>query len=89
MTGCGDRRPLLVLVSGAPGSGKSTLACRLAAQEALWLPLLSVDAFKRGLAETQGIDLALDPDVRSTITQAAAGAFFAAIRYFVGSGLSG
>ncbi len=88
MTERGGRRPLLVLVSGTPGSGKSTLARRLADQDALWLPLLSVDAFKHGLAETQGIDLTLDPDMRSTITQAAVRAFFAAIRYFVESGLS-
>ena len=88
MTERGAYRPLLVLVSGAPGSGKSTLARRLADQDALWLPLLSVDAFKRGLAATRGIDLALDADARSTITEAAVGAFFAAIGYFVGSGMS-
>lgn len=88
MTERGGQRPLLVLVSGAPGSGKSTLARRLADQDALWLPLLSVDAFKRGLAETQGSDLALDPAARSRIPEAAVGAFFAAIAYFVGSGMS-
>lgn len=88
MTERAGSRPLLVLVSGTPGSGKSTLARRLADEDALWLPLLSVDAFKRGLAETQGISLALDADARSTITGAAVGAFFAAIGYFLRSGMS-
>lgn len=81
-------RPLLVVVSGAPGSGKSTLARRLADQDALWLPLLSVDAFKRGLEETLGSDRAPEPAARARIPEAAVGAFFAAIAYFVGSGMS-
>ena len=90
MTERGGHRPLLVLVSGVPGSGKSTLARRLADQDALWLPLLSVDAFKRGLAETRGIDLDLarDPDAHATIAGAAVAAFFAAMGYFVRSGMS-
>jgi hypothetical protein len=51
---------------------------------------LSVDAFKRGLAETRGIDLvlALDRDAHATIAGAAVAAFFAAMGYFVRSGMS-
>lgn len=88
MTEHRDYRPLLVLVSGAPGSGKTTLARRLAGEDALWLPLLSVDAFKRGLAETQGVSLAVDSAARPTITGSAVGAFFATIEYFLRSGMS-
>ena len=86
----GGHRPLLVLVSGGPGSGKSTLARRLADREAIWLPLSSVDAFKRGLAETRGIDLvlALDRDAHATIAGAAVAAFIAAMGYFVRAGMS-
>ncbi len=41
MTGRGDHRPLLVLMSGVPGSGKLTLARHLADQGALrWPPIL-------------------------------------------------
>ncbi len=44
--------PLLILVSGKPGAGKSTLARRLAAEDALWLPLVSCDPLRVGLLET-------------------------------------
>lgn len=41
--------PLFVAVSGKPGAGKSTLARRLAAEDALWLPLVSCDPLRNGL----------------------------------------
>ncbi len=47
-----QRLPLLILVSGKPGAGKSTLARRLAAEDALWLPLASCDPIRVGLLET-------------------------------------
>lgn len=47
-----QRLPLLILVSGKPGAGKSTLARRLAAEDALWLPLVSCDPIRVGLLET-------------------------------------
>ena len=47
-------RPLLVFVSGKPGSGKTTLARRLAAEDALWLPLVSCDPIRVGMMESQG-----------------------------------
>jgi predicted kinase len=40
---------LLVIISGKPGAGKSTLARRLAAEDALWLPLVSCDPIRNGL----------------------------------------
>ncbi|MGH2351625.1 MAG: AAA family ATPase [Chloroflexota bacterium] len=47
-----ERRPLLVLVGGAPGSGKTTLARRLAGE--LRLPLLAKDDIKEILYDTLG-----------------------------------
>jgi predicted kinase len=47
---------LLVIVRGKPGAGKTTLARRLAEPDALGLPLLSRDAIKAGLVETQGVE---------------------------------
>lgn len=47
-----QRRPCLILVSGAPASGKSTLAEAVARE--LRLPLFRKDAFKETLADTVG-----------------------------------
>ena len=46
------RRPMLVIVSGAPASGKTTLATKLAAE--LQLPLLLRDGIKETLADELG-----------------------------------
>lgn len=46
------RRPMLVIVSGAPASGKTTLATQLAAR--LDLPLLLRDGIKETLADALG-----------------------------------
>ena len=80
-------RPLLVLVSGKPGSGKSTLAHRLADQDALWLPLVSRDAIKKGLAETLGVS-ADDEAGISAVTQTSVGVFYGAIEYLLHAGVS-
>src|SRR5262245_128292 len=48
------RRPLLVLVSGAPGSGKSTLARRLG--DRLYLPVADKDRLRDGKLATVGRD---------------------------------
>ena len=53
-----DRRPPLVIVSGAPATGKTTLASRLA--DELQLPVLSKDLIKETLLDAlgpPGIDL--------------------------------
>jgi predicted kinase len=47
-----DRRPLAVLVSGAPGSGKSTLARALG--DALRMPVVDKDRIKEGRWRTAG-----------------------------------
>jgi len=44
--------PTLVLVSGKPGAGKSTLARQLAAEGALWLPLVACDPLRNGIRTT-------------------------------------
>jgi predicted kinase len=44
--------PTLVLVSGKPGAGKSTLARQLAAEGALWLPLIACDPLRNGIRTT-------------------------------------
>jgi predicted kinase len=46
-----EGRPRLVLVGGRPGAGKTSLAWRLAAEGALWLPLLSADALRTGMGD--------------------------------------
>lgn len=82
-----QRRPLLVLVSGKPGSGKSTLAQRLAAQDILWLPLLSLDAIKTGVAET--LQVAAEDTARwPVLTGTAVAVFYATITQFLRAGVS-
>ncbi len=51
-TAVADRRPQLILVSGAPASGKSTLAGQLAAD--LGLPMLAKDLIKEALFDALG-----------------------------------
>jgi len=46
------RLPLLVLISGNPSAGKSTLARQLAAEGALWLPLVACDPLRNGIRTT-------------------------------------
>jgi predicted kinase len=54
------RRPMLVIVSGAPGSGKTTMGGRLATE--LRLPHLNRDLVRDGLWMTDGDDVALTTD---------------------------
>lgn len=44
--------PILVLISGNPGAGKSTLARHLAAEGALWLPLVACNPLRNGIRTT-------------------------------------
>lgn len=76
--------PLLVFVSGKPGSGKSTLARRLA--DALWLPLISSDAIRQGLLETRAA--AEDEALRQVDGPSAVRAFYAAVGFMLGQGVS-
>ncbi len=55
-------RPRLIVISGRPGSGKSTLARRLAAEDALWLPLIANDPLRVGMLDALGV-VAGDPAV--------------------------
>ncbi len=71
-------KPLLILVSGKPGSGKSTLARRLAAEDALWLPLVSCDPIRNGMLET-GVD---------ATGRAAIDAFYGTLEYLLNRGVS-
>lgn len=54
------RRPLLVIVSGAPGSGKTTIAGRIAAE--MRLPHLNRDLIRDGLWMTDGDDASVTTD---------------------------
>ena len=54
------RRPMLVIVSGAPGSGKTTMGARLGAE--LRLPHLNRDLVRDGLWMTDGDDAAVGTD---------------------------
>jgi len=61
------KRPLLVLVSGPPASGRSPLAASIAEQ--LGVPLLTRDAVRAGLVETQSgwtVTPALELTTRAT-----------------------
>ena len=70
--------PLLILVSGKPGAGKSTLPRQLAAEEALWLPLVSCDPLRVGLLET-GV---------AASGRAVIDVFYGNIDYLLGRGVS-
>src|SRR4051812_44970377 len=48
------RRPVRVVVSGAPGTGKSTVGARLA--DVLTVPLISLDVIKEALADVLHVD---------------------------------
>jgi predicted kinase len=74
---------MLVLVGGAPGAGKSTLARRLG--EALWLPVLSRDAIKVGLAEPRGID---DPVRGRELAERTFALIYGTIGHFLDAGCS-
>lgn len=54
------RRPMLVIVSGAPGSGKTTMGSRLGTE--LRLPHLNRDLVRDGLWMTDGDDAAVGTD---------------------------
>src|SRR5688500_7528188 len=78
-------RPLLVLVSGKPGAGKSTLARRLSESDALGLHVLSRDAIKVGLVETQGAET---DEIRNVIVPRSFDLFFETIELWLRAGVS-
>ena len=78
-------RPLLVVVRGKPGSGKTTLARRLAAAEALALPVLHRDAIKAGLVASHGGET---PAVRALIVPRSFDLFFQTVALWLRGGVS-
>jgi predicted kinase len=78
-------RPLLVIVRGKPGSGKTTLARRLAETAAFGLLLLSRDALKVGLVETQGSETDV---VRDTVVPLAYALFYQTTELWLRVGVS-
>jgi len=78
-----SRRPLLVVVSGAPASGKTTLATRLAVDGEL--TLVSKDAVKEALADTLGHPDSVE--ALSTLGIGAYAAMFAMAKALLESGV--
>ena len=78
-------RPLLVVVRGKPGAGKTTLARRLAAADALALPVLHRDALKAGLVASYGEESAA---VRAAIVPRSFDRFFATVALWLRGGVS-
>jgi predicted kinase len=77
-----SRRPLLVIVSGAPAAGKTTVAARLARD--LGVPLLARDELKEAIGDAVGAP----PDVAASqrLGRAAYAALFATARRILESG---
>ena len=46
-----SRKPKCIIITGQPGSGKTTLAKKLG--ERLWMPVISRDEIKEGLADAE------------------------------------
>jgi predicted kinase len=77
-----SRRPILVVVSGAPGAGKTSLAARLSHD--LSLPLLAKDELKETIAEALGAPRDVGQSQR--IGQAAYALLFALARRLLDAG---
>lgn len=75
------RRPVLVIVSGAPASGKTTLARKLATE--LQLPLLIRDGMKETLADALG---AADVETSQRLGGAAYAILYGVIRSLLAAG---
>lgn len=78
-------KPRLIIVRGKPGAGKSTLARRLAAPDALDLPLLSRDALRMGMLETRGSE---SEALRASMAQRAYSLFFQTIALWLRAGMN-